>query len=104
LVFDHDLLVGIVEVDGELGWEDGLWGRSSATVGTNRINRQTGLCPFRDYGDLAVYNVRHVRVVEGDAVAVTRRGQVGVQVAQVIGGLRLVSMLTVVYGTLVCVL
>lgn len=103
-MFDHDLLVRVVEVDRELGREDGLWGRSSASVGTNRISRQTGLCPFRDHSDFAVYNVGHVGVVEGDTIAVSRCGQVGVQVAQVIRGLRLVSMLTVVYGTLVCVL
>lgn len=103
-MFDHDLLVWVVEVDGELGREDGLRGRSSATVGTNRISRQTGLCPFRDHGDLAIYDVGHVGVIEGNAVAVSRCGQVGVQIAQVIGGLRLISMLTVVYGTLICIL
>jgi hypothetical protein len=103
-VFDQDLLVRIVEVDGELGRENGLQGRYSTTIGTNRIGRQIRLCPFGNDGDFAVHDVWHVGIVEGDAVAVPRRGEVGVQITQVIRRLRLVSILTMVDCTLVGVL
>ena len=48
LVPDDDLLVGIVELDGELGWEDGLWGRGNPSILADCFLGQGGLRPFRD--------------------------------------------------------
>lgn len=96
----NDLLVGIVQLDAELGREDGLGGRRNAAIRTNRLCRYTGLTPSRDHGDLAVHDTRDKGVVEGDPVAVSRRGEGRVEGTQGISGLGVISMLSMVNSTL----
>lgn len=67
---DGDLLVGVIESNGEAGWEKGLGRRGNAAILADYVGGESGLCPFGVDQDLAVDDVRHVGIVEGDSVAV----------------------------------
>lgn len=97
----HDnLLVGIVELDGELGGKDGLGRRCCAAICADSLCRQARLRPFGDHCHLAVDDVRDEGVVEGDTIAIPRGGLGRVQVAQSICWFRAIPMLVEVDGTL----
>lgn len=93
-----DLLVGVVESDGEAGWEKGLGRRGGAAVLADDVCGERGLRPFGDDQDLAVDDVRHVGVIEGDGVAVLGGARRRVWVAQSVGGFGLVAVLAEVDG------
>lgn len=95
-----DRLVGVVELDRELDRQDRFRWRGCTAVGSNSICRHARLCPFRDYSDLAVDDVRHVGVAEGDAIPVCRRRGVGVQGAEGVCRIGVISMLAMVYSVL----
>lgn len=95
-----DLLVGIVELDGELGGENRLRRRCCAAVCANSVCRQARLRPFGDHGHLAVDDVRNIGIVEGDAIAISRGGQGRVQGAQSICWLGVIPVLVKVDGAL----
>lgn len=57
--------------------------------------------PFWSHGDFTINNIRHIGIVEGDAVMVLGCGEARIQMPEVVGGFSLVSILTVVDWTLV---
>ena len=87
------LLVRVVEVDGEAGWEDGLRRGCDAAILSDGFGGQTGLGPFGDNQDLAEENVGDIRVIKSGGVAVVRRGRGGIRIAEGVGGFRFVSVL-----------
>lgn len=95
-----DLLVGIVELDGELGGENRLRRWCCAAVCANSVCRQARLRPFGDHGHLAVDDVRGIGIIEGDAIAIPRGGQSRVKVAQSICWLGVIPVLVKVDGAL----
>lgn len=93
LVTDDHLLVGVVELDGELRREYGFWGRRNPAILADCFLGQGGLSPFRYYEDLPEENVWYIRIVQGDCITVLERGVGWVGMAQGVCGLGLVAVL-----------
>lgn len=81
-------------MDSEAVGEEGFRGRGNAAVGADGIGRKTGLCEFGDDQDLAVDNVRDVRVDEGGSIAVLAVGGGRVGMSERVCGGRVIAVLT----------
>ena len=70
VVFDEDLLVGVVELDRKFSREDGLWWWGYAAGQPELFGGWVRLCPFGDQEDLAIEDFRVIAVRKGDGIAV----------------------------------
>lgn len=85
-----NILVRIVEVYGELRWQNGFRRRNSAVL-TDGFCRKTRLRPFRDNQSFAVQRVRDIGVIYRGGIAVPCVGLGSVKTAKGVGGFRLVA-------------
>lgn len=90
---DLDLLVRIVELDGELVWHQRLRRRRNPSIGTNRFGGQRRLRPVGLQQDLAIKEIRDPGVVEGDGILVLCVRGARVQTAEGVGGAGFVAKL-----------
>lgn len=101
LLADNDLRVGVVELDGELGGEDGLRRGRHAAISAYLLLREGGMGPAGLREDLAVENLGVVAVEQGYGVRVLRIVGGRVDVVQRVLGIGLGAVLGEVEGFVV---
>lgn len=92
------LLIRVVELDGELGWQDGFWRGWDSAVLPDCVGRERGLGPVWVEEDFAVEDVVYVGVEEGGGIAVFGLRRRRVWVVQGVGGFEVVAAVGEVDG------
>ena len=96
-----DLLVRVVQLDGELGGEYGLWRGLHAAVCADGVLGERGERPFRDQEHFCKDHVGDERVADAGAIAVSGGVSGRVEVSERVGWLGFMAALGEVEGGLV---